>query len=108
MSVEASVLKMPKIMKVLFESILQVTKPLPLDKVLQFFEDVEKKAAEHETKYKTKPIRRAFLIDTNANQYNENSDLTKFALDCLKVIFFYFANPNNDKRNTAALTRCFI
>jgi len=53
---------------------------------LKFFEDVEKKAADHETKYKTKPIRRAFLIDTNANQYNENSKLTKFALDCIKVI----------------------
>jgi len=52
--------------------------------LLQYFDDVDKKATENETKYKSKPIRRAFLIDTNANQYNENNKETKLALDCIK------------------------
>ena len=57
-----------------------------LDSLLQYLEDVDKRATENENKYKTKPIRRAFLIDTNANQYDETKKETKFALDCIKVI----------------------
>jgi len=52
---------------------------------MRYLEETDKKAKEMEEKYKMKPIRRAFFVDTQQNTYNENEEKTKFILDGLKV-----------------------
>jgi len=52
--------------------------------LLHYLEETDKKVKETEEKYKMKPIRRAFFVDTQQNTYNENDEKTKFVLDALK------------------------
>lgn len=56
--------------------------------IMQFIEDAEKKYSENEKKYNTKPIRRAFFIDTKDKTYSESEEKTKLVLDCIKVFYF--------------------
>lgn len=55
------------------------------DELLALMEEVDKKYAQEESKTNTKPIRRAFIINTNQKPYSDSEGSTKFVLDAIKV-----------------------